>query len=104
MATLAPPEPPASARPLPPLRRALPPPTIPPVAPVVAPNATSGDTSAGTGAGAARTARPARRGLAVLLTIAVGLAFADASVVALALPDLYTTFDTSIVGVSWVLT
>jgi len=40
----------------------------------------------------------------VLLTVAVGLAFADASVVALALPDLYGTFDTSIVGVSWVLT
>jgi MFS family permease len=40
----------------------------------------------------------------VLLTIAVALAFADASVVALALPDLYATFDTSIVGVSWVLT
>lgn len=35
---------------------------------------------------------------------AVALAFADASVVALALPDLYGEFDTSIVGVSWVLT
>jgi MFS family permease len=35
---------------------------------------------------------------------AVGLAFADASVVALALPALYGQFDTSIVGVSWVLT
>ena len=32
------------------------------------------------------------------------MAFADASVVALALPDLYAEFDTSIVGVSWVLT
>src|SRR3954454_17829991 len=40
----------------------------------------------------------------VLLVGAVGLAFADASVVALALPDLYGEFDTSIVGVSWVLT
>jgi MFS family permease len=38
------------------------------------------------------------------LIAAVGLAFADASVVALALPDLYAEFDTSIVGVSWVLT
>ncbi len=38
------------------------------------------------------------------LIAAVGLAFADASVVALALPDLYGEFDTSIVGVSWVLT
>jgi MFS family permease len=34
----------------------------------------------------------------------VGLAFADASVVTLALPDLYLTFDASIEGVSWVLT
>ncbi len=39
-----------------------------------------------------------------LVVVAVGLAFADASVVALALPDLYAEFDTSIVGVSWVLT
>jgi MFS family permease len=38
------------------------------------------------------------------LVVAVALAFADASVVALALPDLYAEFDTSIVGVSWVLT
>ncbi len=41
---------------------------------------------------------------AVLLVTAVALAFADASVVALALPDLYAEFDTTIVGVSWVLT
>ena len=40
----------------------------------------------------------------LLLVVAVGLAFADASVVALALPDLYGEFDTTIVGVSWVLT
>lgn len=40
----------------------------------------------------------------VALIVAVGLAFADASVVALALPDLYAEFETSIVGVSWVLT
>src|SRR5690242_8556178 len=39
-----------------------------------------------------------------LLIGAVGLAFADASVVALALPALYGEFDTTIVGVSWVLT
>jgi predicted MFS family arabinose efflux permease len=38
------------------------------------------------------------------LLIAVALAFADASVVALALPDLYGEFDTSIPAVSWVLT
>ena len=42
--------------------------------------------------------------VAALVIAAVGLAFADASVVALALPDLYGEFDTSIVGVSWVLT
>jgi MFS family permease len=35
---------------------------------------------------------------------AVSLAFADASIVTLALPDLYARFDTTIVGVSWVLT
>ena len=52
--------------------------------------------------GEAVTAR--QRIVAALLIGAVGLAFADASVVALALPDLYGEFDTSIVGVSWVLT
>jgi MFS family permease len=40
---------------------------------------------------------------AAVLVVAVALAFADASVVALALPDLYGEFDTTIVGVSWVL-
>ena len=45
-----------------------------------------------------------QRLVTALLIGAVGLAFADASVVALALPDLYGEFDTSIVGVSWVLT
>ena len=45
-----------------------------------------------------------QRIVTALLIGAVGLAFADASVVALALPDLYGEFDTSIVGVSWVLT
>jgi MFS family permease len=39
----------------------------------------------------------------VLLIGSVGLAFADASVVALALPELYSEFDTTIVAVSWVL-
>ena len=42
--------------------------------------------------------------MTALVVAAVGLAFADASVVALALPELYGEFDTSIVGVSWVLT
>ncbi|MET0907944.1 MAG: MFS transporter [Ilumatobacteraceae bacterium] len=47
---------------------------------------------------------PRRRLLVALLLAAVALAFADASVVALALPELYGEFDTTIVGVSWVLT
>ena len=45
-----------------------------------------------------------QRVVVALLIGAVALAFADASVVALALPDLYGEFDTTIVGVSWVLT
>jgi Major Facilitator Superfamily len=36
--------------------------------------------------------------------VAVAIAFADSSVVVLALPELYTRFDTSIEGVSWVIT
>ncbi|GAA4695426.1 MFS transporter [Phytohabitans rumicis] len=40
----------------------------------------------------------------VPLTGIVALAFADASIVALALPAIYARFDTTIVGVSWVLT
>ena len=35
---------------------------------------------------------------------AVAVAFADSSIVVLALPDVYGAFDTSIVGVSWVIT
>jgi predicted MFS family arabinose efflux permease len=34
----------------------------------------------------------------------VAVAFADSAIVVLALPDLYSAFDTSIVGVSWVIT
>jgi MFS family permease len=46
-----------------------------------------------------------RSGVAAwLLVAAVGLAFADASIVVLALPRIYARFDTTIVGVSWVLT
>ncbi|MFC0528185.1 MFS transporter [Phytohabitans kaempferiae] len=41
---------------------------------------------------------------ATALTGVVALAFADASIVALALPAIYARFDTTIVGVSWVLT
>ncbi|MGH8791659.1 MAG: MFS transporter, partial [Stackebrandtia sp.] len=39
-----------------------------------------------------------------LPAVAVGMAFADASIVALALPSVYEEFHTTIVGVSWVLT
>jgi len=39
-----------------------------------------------------------------LLAIAVAIAFADSSVVVLALPEIYGRFDTSIEGVSWVVT
>ena len=45
-----------------------------------------------------------QRVMTMALIAAVALAFADASVVALALPDLYGEFKTTIVGVSWVLT
>src|SRR5919197_2866422 len=46
-----------------------------------------------------------RAGVAVAAVAAVvGLAFADSSIVVLALPQLYGRFDTSITGVSWVLT
>jgi predicted MFS family arabinose efflux permease len=38
------------------------------------------------------------------LAVGVGVAFADSSIVVLALPDLYGEFDTTIVGVSWVIT
>ena len=42
--------------------------------------------------------------LAGLVVVAVGIAFADSSIVVLALPDLYADFDTTIVAVSWVVT
>jgi MFS family permease len=42
--------------------------------------------------------------LVAIVAVAVGLAVADSSVVVLALPDLYGTFDVSIVGVSWAIT
>jgi predicted MFS family arabinose efflux permease len=45
-----------------------------------------------------------RRLLTVFVAVAVALAFADSSVVVLALPDVYRAFATSIVGVSWVIT
>jgi predicted MFS family arabinose efflux permease len=42
--------------------------------------------------------------LTLALAVGVAAAFADSSIVVLALPDLYGEFDTTIVGVSWVIT
>src|SRR2546430_875470 len=42
--------------------------------------------------------------LTALVAAAVGIAFADSSIVVLALPQLYGHFRTSIEGVSWVVT
>ena len=42
--------------------------------------------------------------LTVAVAASVAVAFADSSIVVLALPDLYGAFNTSIVGVSWVIT
>ena len=39
-----------------------------------------------------------------LVAVAVAIAFADSSIVVLALPELYTRFDATIEGVSWVIT
>jgi MFS family permease len=50
----------------------------------------------------ARRGRPGAA--ALLLAAAVGMAFADASVVVLALPSVYAEFGTTVVEVSWVLT
>ena len=44
------------------------------------------------------------RSLSAPLTAAVAVAFADSSIVVLALPELYGRFDTTIEGVSWVVT
>src|SRR5262245_48034236 len=49
--------------------------------------------------------RSARRtALLVVVAVAVGVAFADSSIVVLALPEIYARFDTSIEGVAWVIT
>ena len=44
------------------------------------------------------------RVLTIALAAGVAVAFADSSIVVLALPDLYGEFDTTLVGVSWVIT
>lgn len=50
--------------------------------------------------------RPGAARLASLLgvSVAVGVAFADSSIVVLALPELYARFDASIEGIAWVIT
>ena len=45
-----------------------------------------------------------RRLLTIAVAAAVAVAFADSSIVVLALPELYSRFNTTIVGVSWVIT
>jgi MFS family permease len=47
---------------------------------------------------------PVARVPVALMAAAIGLAFADSSIVVLALPDVYRTFDVSLVDVSWVIT
>ena len=42
--------------------------------------------------------------LTAAVAVAVALAFADSSIVVLALPELYARFDTTIEGVAWVIT
>ncbi|MEQ8833229.1 MAG: MFS transporter [Miltoncostaeaceae bacterium] len=54
---------------------------------------------------AGRPRRPAGARVAVLLlAVAVGVAFADSSIVVIALPELLGRFDTTIPAVSWVIT
>jgi predicted MFS family arabinose efflux permease len=53
----------------------------------------------------APAARPGwRTVLLAAVATAVAVAFADSSIVVLALPDLYASFDTTIEGVAWVIT
>src|SRR5206468_7701041 len=56
------------------------------------------------GAGPPRTARHLGQMKRWPLVAAVAVAFADSSIVVLALPELYGRFNTSIEGVSWVVT
>jgi predicted MFS family arabinose efflux permease len=55
-------------------------------------------------AGAARAVGLSRGHLAAPVAAAVAIAFADSSIVVLALPELYGRFNTTIEGVSWVVT
>jgi hypothetical protein len=54
--------------------------------------------------GALRGALQGQSLLTALLAVAVAIAFADSSIVVLALPELYGQFDTTIESVSWVVT
>ena len=53
---------------------------------------------------AGRPTERRRRLLTAAVAASVAVAFADSSIVVLALPDLYGAFNTTIVGVSWVIT
>ena len=53
---------------------------------------------------AASPAPRPRLALEVALAVSVAVAFADSSIVVLALPELYVDFQTSIPGISWVVT
>src|SRR5262245_31677735 len=55
-------------------------------------------------AGPAPQRRGSRLVLELALALSVAVAFADSSIVVLALPELYVDFQTSIPGVSWVVT
>ena len=50
------------------------------------------------------SAARSNRVLTALVAAIVAIAFADSSIVVLGLPQLYTQFDTSIIGVSWIVT
>jgi predicted MFS family arabinose efflux permease len=54
--------------------------------------------------GAADVHVPRNRALAAVVAAAVAIAFADSSIVVLALPELYVQLRTSIEGVAWVVT
>jgi MFS family permease len=48
--------------------------------------------------------RKPRRGLEIALALSIAVAFADSSIVVLALPELFIELQTTIVGISWVVT
>lgn len=54
--------------------------------------------------GATHEGRPTRPVLTLAVAVSVAVAFADSSIVVLALPELYARFDTTIEGIAWVIT